>query len=234
VPLFPHFPHEIRNRASTVTGWRQPGPRHGLHGSLERHRCLHLHMNIENLLLISWKVQNNWANFSLRCQKRNNNSKKALSFIESRISILYLQVPILSQPNPVHINTPCVFKINLIILFTCMPTLYHKAFLPEVCTHFSSLPCVLCATSISSSGLIANKGYVWGWPNSLKSASINQHIHARKRTSSKTIIPNTHISFMSTYQRQRPTCHRSPPSTDAATHATSSNNTIFTWKFSNV
>jgi hypothetical protein len=194
-----------------------------------------LHTNIDKILLISWKVQHNWANFSLRCQKRNNESKNSLSFTESGISILlYLQVPILGQPNPVHINTPCVSKISLIIIFTCMFMLYHNVFLPKGCTHFSSLLCLLRATSISSSDLMVNKGYVWGWPNSLKSPSINQQIHARNRTSSKTIIPNTHISFMSTYQR-RPTYHRSPPSTDAATHATSSNNTDnFTRKCSNV
>jgi hypothetical protein len=72
--------------------------------------------------------------------KRGTTSqKKSLSFTESGISILYLQVSILSQTNLVHINTPYVCKINLIIV-TCMPMLYHKIFLPKGCTHFSFFP----------------------------------------------------------------------------------------------
>jgi hypothetical protein len=167
--------------------------------------------------------------------KEEKRVKKSLSFIESEISIPYLPVPILSQPNPVHINKPCVFKININIIFTCMSMLYHQVFRPKFCTHFSTLPFVLCATSISSSDLVVNNGCVWGWPNSMQSPSSNQHIQAINITSSTAIRPNTHIGFMSTCQRQRPTCHHSPQSKDVATRATTSNNIdSFTWKCSNV
>jgi hypothetical protein len=184
-----------------------------------------LHMNIQNILLISWK-SNTAERISPRDAEGGKTIKKSLFFlIESETSVPYLPVPILSQPTPVHIITPCVFKINLNIIFTCMSTLYHQAFRPKFRTHFSTLPFVLCATSSSSSDLIVNKGYVWGSPNSLQSHSSNQHIQARNRNISTAIKTNTHTDFTSTYQRQCPTCHRPPQSKDAATHATTSNNT---------